>query len=84
MRPLDFYYSMITFWFIENLRITHPLCNTHMHYRVSYSWLLFSKQTHPEGIITKPVLGKLAVKSSDHQVRMCVWPGHQGAFQGLS
>ena len=64
MRPLDFYYSMITFWFIENLKITHPLCNAHMHYRVSYSWLLFSNQTHPEGIITKPVLGKSAVKSS--------------------
>ena len=62
MRTLDFYYSMITFWFIENLRITHPLCNTHMHYRVSYSWLLFSNQTHPEGITSRPVLGKLTLR----------------------
>ena len=69
---LDFYYSMNTFWFIENLKITHPLCNTHMHYRVSYSWLLFSIQTHPEAIITKPLWGKLS-QELYHQVRMCAW-----------
>ena len=37
-----------------------------MHGRVSYSWLLLSIQTYPDGYNFKTSLGKVDSKSSDH------------------
>ena len=42
--------------------VMNNLIHLQVHYRVSYSWLLFSNQTHPEGIISRPDLGMLSLR----------------------